>query len=90
MYFDYDSHNMLAEDVYDSQMNIIRYRELPIINFYEEPMCLPIHSTTYDFATKKYLVNNIRSTEVEKVIWRLEKQHDENLFTPQGFKRWAK
>ena len=90
MYFDYDSHNMLAEDVYDSQMNIIRHRELPIINFYEEPMCLAIHAATYDFVTKKYLVNNVRSTEVEKVIWRLEKPHDERMFTPEGFKRWAK
>ena len=90
MYFDYDSHNMLAEDVYDSQMNIIRHRELPIINFYEEPMCLAIHAATYDFLTKKYLVNNVRSTEVEKVIWRLEKPHNEKMFTPEGFKRWAK
>ena len=90
MYFDYDSHNMLAEDVYDKQMNILRHRELPIINFYEEPMCLAIHSATFDFSTKKYLVNNVRSTEVEKVIWRLDKPHNEKQFTPEGFKRWAK
>ena len=90
MYFDFDSHNFVAEDIYDGEKNLIRYRELPIMNFYDEPMCNAIHEATYDFATKKYLLNNVRSLDVPKIKWRLEKPHKESLFTPEGFKRWAK
>ena len=90
MYFDFDSHNFISEDIYDGEKNLIRYRELPIMNFYDEPMCNAIHAATYDFATKKYLLNNVRSVDVPKVKWRLEKPHKESMFTPEGFKRWAK
>ncbi len=90
MYFDYDSHNMLAEDVYDGQLDIMRYRELPQINYYDEPMCNSIHSATYDFATRRYILNNVRSSDVPKVNWRVDKPHKDNLFTPDGLKRWAK
>ncbi len=90
MYYDYDSHNFMAEDIYDGDKNLIRYRELPLMNFYDEPMCNSIHAATYDFATKKYLLNNVRSVDVPKVQWRLDSPHDEDLFTPAGFKRWAK
>ena len=47
--------------------NIMRYRELPIMNFYDEPMCNAIHAASYDFATKKYLLNNVRSIDVPKI-----------------------
>jgi len=90
MYFDFDSHNFLAEDIYDGQKNLMRYRELPLMNFYDEPMCNAIHAATYDFAMKKYLLNNVRSLDVPKVKWRLDKPHKENIFTPEGFKRWAR
>jgi hypothetical protein len=90
MYYDYDSHNFMAEDIYDGDKNLIRYRELPLMNFYDEPMCNSIHAATYDFATKKYLLNNVRSVDVPKIQWRLDNPHDEDLFTPSGFKRWAK
>jgi hypothetical protein len=90
MYFDFDSHNFVAEDIYDGEKNLIRFRELPLMNFYDEPMCNAIHAATYDFAMKKYLLNNVRSIDVSKVKWRLEKPHKESLFTPEGFKRWAK
>tara|TARA_B100000579_G_scaffold212591_1_gene173739 strand:+ start:454 stop:1731 length:1278 start_codon:yes stop_codon:yes gene_type:complete len=90
MYFDYDSHNMLAEDVFDGQQNIIRYRELPQINYYDEPMCNSIHSATYDFATRRYILNNVRSSDVPKINWRLDTSHQDSLFTPEGLKRWAK
>ena len=90
MYFDYDSHNFMAEDVYDGEKNIIRYRELPLMNYYDEPMCNSIHSATYDFALKKYLLNNVRSIDIPKINWRMNKPHKESLFTPEGFKRWAK
>jgi len=90
MYFDFDSHNMLAEDVLDGQMNIMRYRELPQINYYDEPMCNSIHSATYDLATRRYILNNVRSADVPKVNWRLDVPHQNNIFTPEGLKRWAK
>tara|TARA_A100001015_G_scaffold312347_1_gene417383 strand:+ start:1476 stop:2750 length:1275 start_codon:yes stop_codon:yes gene_type:complete len=90
MYFDNDSHNFIAEDIYDGEKNIMRYRELPIMNFYDEPMCNAIHAASYDFATKRYLLNNVRSIDVPKIKWRLDKPHKESMFTPEGFKRWAK
>ena len=90
MYFDYDSHNMLAEDVFDGQLNIMRYRELPQINYYDEPMCNSIHSATYDLATRRYILNNVRSSDVPKINWRVDTAHKDNLFTPDGLKRWAK
>ena len=90
MYFDFDSHNFMAEDIYDGEKNLIRYRELPLMNFYDEPMCNAIHAATYDFATKKYLLNNVRSVDLPKIKWRLKKPHKESMFTPEGFKRWAK
>ena len=90
MYYDHDSHNFIAEDIYDGEKQLIRYRELPLMNFYDEPMCNSIHAATYDFATKKYLLNNVRSTDVPKIQWRLDDPHDEDLFTPAGFKRWAR
>jgi hypothetical protein len=90
MYFDFDSHNFIAEDIYDGQKNLIRYRELPLMNFYDEPMCNAIHAATYDFSMKKYLLNNVRSKDVPRIKWRLDKPHKENMFTPEGFKRWAK
>ena len=90
MYFDNDSHNFIAEDIYDGEKNIMRYRELPIMNFYDEPMCNAIHAASYDFATKRYLLNNVRSIDVPKIKWRLDKPHKESMFTPPGFKIWAK
>ncbi len=90
MYFDNDSHNFIAEDIYDGEKNIMRYRELPIMNFYDEPMCNAIHAASYDFATKRYLLNNVRSIDVPKIKWRLDKPHKESMFTPAGFKIWAK
>lgn len=90
MYFDYDSYNMLAEDVFDGQLSIMRYRELPQINFYDQPMCNSIHSATYDLATRRYILNNVRSSDVPKVNWRVETPHEEDMFSPNGLKRWAK
>ena len=90
MYFDVDSHNMLAEETYDDNTSLMSYREFPIINFYDQPMCLSIHSATYDFATRRYQLQNVRSTDLPKVQWRLKEPHDENMFTPEGLKRFAR
>ena len=90
MYFDIDSHNMLAEETFDDQSNLMAYREFPIINFYDQPMCLSIHSATYDFATRRYQLQNVRSTDIPKVQWRLNEPHDEKMFTPEGLKRFAR
>ena len=90
MYFDVDSHNMLVEETFDENLNMTSYREFPLINFYDQPMCLSIHSATYDFDTKRYQLQNVRSIDIPKVIWRLEKPHDENMFTPEGLKRFAR
>jgi len=90
MYFDTDSHNMLAEETFDDQSNLMAYREFPIINFYDQPMCLSIHSATYDFATRRYQLRSVRSTDIPKVQWRLNEPHDEKMFTPEGLKRFAR
>ncbi len=90
MYFDSDSHNMLVEETYDDKQEIMSYREFPIINFYDQPMCLSIHSATYDFATKRYQLTNVRSSDIPKIQWRLEEPHDEKKFTPEGLKRFAR
>ena len=90
MYFDADSYGMISEDVYDGKKEIMHYRELPLMNFYDEPACLAVHSSTYNFATRRYLLNNVRSSEIDKIIWRAEEPHDIQLFTPNGLKRWAK
>ncbi len=90
MYFDVDSHNMLVEETFDANSEIMAYREFPIINFYDQPMCLSIHSATYDFATRRYQLANVRSIDIPKIEWRLEKPHDERMFTPEGLKRFAK
>ena len=90
MYFDYDSYNMLAEDVFDGQQNIMRYRELPQINYYDEPMCNSIHSASYDLATRRYILNGVRSSDVPKINWRVDTPHKDKMFTPEGLKRWAK
>ena len=90
MYFDIDSHNMLAEETFDDQSNLMAYREFPIINFYDQPMCLSIHSATYDFATRRYQLQSVRSTDIPKVQWRLNEPHDEKMFTPEGLKRFAR
>ena len=90
MYFEKDSYNMIAEDVYDGKDQMINYRELPLMNFYDEPACLAIHSATYNFQTGRYLLNNVRSSEINKIIWRAKKPHDLKMFTPNGLKRYAK
>ena len=90
MYFDTDSYGMISEEVYDGKKEIMNYRELPLMNFYDEPACLAVHSATYNFATRRYLLNNVRSSEIDKIIWRAEKPHDIQLFTPNGLKRYAK
>ena len=90
MYFDNDSHNMLAEETFDDNEEIMSYREFPIINFYDQPMCLSIHSATYDFATRRYQLTNVRSVDIPKIQWRLEEPHDEQKFTPEGLKRFAR
>ena len=90
MYFDVDSFGMISEEVYDGKKEIMNYRELPLMNFYDEPACLAVHSATYNFATRRYLLNNVRSSEIDKIIWRAEKPHDIQLFTPNGLKRYAK
>ena len=90
MYFDLDSHNMLVEETFDDENEIMAYREFPIINFYDQPMCLSIHSATYDFATRRYQLTNVRSKDIPKIQWRLDEPHDEKLFTPEGLKRFAR
>ena len=90
MYFDADSYGMIAEDVYDGKKEMMHYRELPLMNFYDEPACLAIHSATYSFGTGRYLLNNVRSSEIKKIIWRAKKPHDLKMFTPNGLKRYAK
>ena len=90
MYFDLDSHNMVIEESYDDENNLMSYREFPLINFYDQPMCLSIHSATYDFATRRYQLTNVRSHDISKTIWRLKEPHDERMFTPEGLKRYAK
>ena len=90
MYFDVDSHNMLVEETFDANSEIMAYREFPIINFYDQPMCLPIHSATYDFATRRYQLASVRSIDIPKIEWRLEEPHNERMFTPEGLKRFAK
>ena len=90
MYFDADSYGMISEEVYDGKKEIMHYRELPLMNFYDEPACLAVHSATYNFETRRYLLNNVRSSEIDKIIWRAENPHDIQLFTPNGLKRYAK
>ena len=90
MYFDNDSHNMLVEETFDENSEIMAYREFPLINFYDQPMCLSIHSATYDFATRRYQLANVRSIDIPKIEWRLEEPHNERMFTPEGLKRFAK
>ncbi|MDC3163446.1 DUF1329 domain-containing protein, partial [Pelagibacteraceae bacterium] len=90
MYFDTDSHNMLVEETYDDNISLMAYREFPVINFYDQPMCLSIHSATYDFASRRYQLQSVRSTDIPKVQWRLSEPHDEKMFTPEGLKRFAR
>jgi hypothetical protein len=90
MYFDSDSHNMLAEETFDDKNEIMSYREFPIINFYDQPMCLSIHAATYDFATRRYQLSSVRSVDIPKIQWRLDEPHDERSFTPEGLKRFAR
>ena len=90
MYFDTDSHNMLSEETFDDMDLLMAYREFPIINFYDQPMCLSIHSATYDFATRRYQLQSVRSTDIPKVQWKLNEPHDERMFTPEGLKRFAR
>ena len=90
MYFDNDSHNMLVEETFDDNEIIMMYREFPIINFYDQPMCLSIHSASYDFATRRYQLTNVRSKDIPKIQWRLSEPHDEKMFTPEGLKRFAR
>ena len=90
MYFDLDSHNMIVEETFDDNDNIMAYREFPIINYYDQPMCLSIHSATYDFATRRYQLQNVRSIDIPKIQWRLKKPHNEKMFTPEGLKRFAR
>ena len=90
MYFDVDSHNMLVEETFDANSEIMAYREFPIINFYDQPMCLSIHSATYDFATRRYQLASVRSIDIPKIKWRLDEPHNERMFTPEGLKRFAK
>ncbi len=90
MYFDSDSHNMLAEETFDDQRNLMAYREFPIINFYDQPMCLSIHAATYEFATRRYQLQSLRSADIPKVQWRLNEPHKESMFTPEGLKRFAR
>ncbi len=90
MYFDTDSHNMLSEETFDDMDLLMAYREFPIINFYDQPMCLSIHSATYDFATRRYQLQSVRSADIPKVQWKLNEPHDERMFTPEGLKRFAR
>ena len=90
MYFDSDSHNMLVEETFDDKKEIMAYREFPIINYYDQPMCLSVHSATYDFGSRRYQLSSVRSVDVPKIQWRLEEPHNENMFTPEGLKRFAR
>ena len=90
MYFDFDSHNMIAESVFDGKNELMNYRELPLMNFYDEPVCLAIHSATYSFSSRRYILSNVRSKEIDKIIWRAKKPHNIEMFTPNGLKRYAK
>ncbi len=90
MYFDDDSHNMLVEETFDEIDEIISYREFPLINFYDQPMCLSIHSATHDFDSRRYQLQNVRSLDIPKIQWRLDKPHDERMFSPEGLKKYAR
>ena len=53
-------------------------------------MCLSIHAATYDFATRRYQLQSLRSADIPKVQWRLSEPHEETMFTPEGLKRFAR
>ena len=51
MYFDLDSHNMLVEETFDSNSEVMAYREFPLINFYDH-QCVYLYILLYDFDTE--------------------------------------
>lgn len=62
-YFDEDSWNIIAQDIYDERKDFWRYAESHTINYYDMPTVLPITSVHYDLKSRRYVINGMTNQE---------------------------
>ena len=84
-YFDEDSWNMVAGDLYDARGNLWRVQEAHLIQYYDVPTCFNASDVVYDLAEGRYVVQNLKNEE-DGISFSADHLSD-GAFTPNQLRR---
>ncbi len=84
-YFDEDSWNLAASDLYDARGGLWRTQEAHLIQYYDVPTCFNASDVVYDLIEGRYVVQNLKNEEegIDFAAHDLE----EADFVPQELRR---
>lgn len=85
MYFDEDSWNLVASDLYDTRGSLWRFQEGPIVNYYDIPLCSSAIEVNYDLQSGRYIAFSLKNEE-NMLNWNVQ-DLDAGHFTPDAMRR---
>ncbi|MEQ9143430.1 MAG: DUF1329 domain-containing protein [Parvibaculaceae bacterium] len=85
-YFDEDSWNLAASDLYDARGGLWRVQEAHLIQYYDVPTCFNASDVVYDLVEGRYVVQNLKNEEPEGIQFEAT-DLDEGDFVPQALRR---
>lgn len=84
-YFDEDSWNLAASDLYDARGGLWRVQEAHLIQYYDVPTCFNASDVVYDLVEGRYVVQNLKNEEEGISFAAVDLVEDD--FVPQGLRR---
>jgi len=84
-YFDEDSWNLAASELYDARGGLWRVQEAHLIQYYDVPTCFNASDVVYDLNEGRYVVQNLKNEE-EGINFGAVDLLDAD-FVPQGLRR---
>lgn len=84
-YFDEDSWNLAASDLYDARGGLWRVQEAHLMQYYDVPTCFNASDVVYDLVEGRYVVQNLKNEE--DGISFMAADLVEESFVPQELRR---
>ena len=84
-YIEEDSWTIVAADLYDGRGELWRVQEIPMVTFYEVPLCGSAGELVYDLQAGRYLALVLRNEE--KATNYFADDLDKNRYTPAAIRR---
>jgi len=83
-YFDEDSWQLLAADLYDGRLQIWRVQEAHVISYCDLPFTGPVGEFTFDLQNGRYLAVGLTN---ETQAWKFGVKYNVDDFTPDAMRR---